>query len=152
MSEGPAPMPVDETPTCDPVLDRLFNVEGDLQVQAQRIAAVQGSISNIEKLLGKLYEAQGLEKPASISSVGGSVSRVRPAALPDFNGSCDKGQAFLNGCLFYFYAVSQQFPDKQARINWALTYFKSGRAATYANRILRTLPRCRFAGAVTVRG
>ena len=144
MFEGPPPMPVNDSPGAaglDPVMQRLFTVEGDLQAQAQTLATVQGSITNIEAMLGKLFEAQGLEKPASISSTGGGGSRVRPTAPPNFNGSREKGQAFLNGCLFYFYAVSQQFPDEQARINWALTYFKSRCTATYANRILRSQQR-----------
>ena len=53
------------------------------------------------------------------------------------DGRREKGQAFLNGCLFYFDAVGHHFPDEQAYINWALTYFKLGWAVTYANHILQ---------------
>ena len=129
MSKEFATIPVEEvsgTMAPDPAWQRLTVAEARLQMQVQQLVTVQGSINNIEAMLGKLYEAQGLDKPANVSNGEGGTGRIRPAAPPDFDGTHEKGQAFLNGCLFYFDAVGHQFPDEQAR-----------RVATHANRIMQ---------------
>ena len=106
-----APIVVDDLPGAgrpDPVWERIFQAEGDLQQQAQNLAAIQGSLNKLQETMTRLIEVQGVGKPANMiptetGVVGGGRSRVRPAAPPDFDGSREKGQAFLNDCLFYFY-------------------------------------------------
>ena len=66
------------------------------------------------------------------------TSRVRPASPSDFDGDRDRGRAFLNSCSIYFAICGDQFPNDQARIHWALSFFKSDRAARFANKILRS--------------
>ncbi|KIJ51637.1 hypothetical protein M422DRAFT_243941 [Sphaerobolus stellatus SS14] len=41
----------------------------------------------------------------------------------------------------YFSIAGRAFQDKQARISWALTFFKTGQAASFADQILRTQSR-----------
>ena len=61
------------------------------------------------------------------------------AAPPsDYDGSRKTGQAFLNSCYLYLKLSGRMFQDDQQRIHWALTYCKSGRAAKFADRILRS--------------
>ena len=60
------------------------------------------------------------------------------AALPaDYDGQRKTGQAFLNSCELYLQLAGHRFTDDQQRIHWALTFFKSGRAATFAHRTLQ---------------
>lgn len=59
-------------------------------------------------------------------------------ALPEpFNRDREKGQAFLNSCELYFRLQAGAFPDDQVRIHWVLMQMKSGRAAIFADRVIR---------------
>jgi hypothetical protein len=40
-------------------------------------------------------------------------------------------------CELYISLTQSDFVDKQVRIHWALSYFKGGHAASFAERILR---------------
>ncbi|KIJ24705.1 hypothetical protein M422DRAFT_274455 [Sphaerobolus stellatus SS14] len=64
--------------------------------------------------------------------------QMRPSNLLDFDGDRVKGQSFLNSCNLYFLIAGCAFHNEQARISWELTFFKSGQAASFADRILRT--------------
>jgi hypothetical protein len=78
--------------------------------------------------------------PFSPSPPSPSFAKLRPkAAAPDaFDGDRTKGRAFLTSCQLYLKLCDAEFRDDQARIHWVLSYMKSGRAATFANRTLRT--------------
>ncbi|KIJ34450.1 hypothetical protein M422DRAFT_263410 [Sphaerobolus stellatus SS14] len=67
--------------------------------------------------------------------------QVQPSNLSDFNGDHEKGQSFLNSCSLYFSIAGRTFQDEQACISWALTFFKAGQAASFADQILRTQSR-----------
>jgi hypothetical protein len=62
---------------------------------------------------------------------------ARPAAPPDFDGDRTKGMAFLNSCQTYIRLCPKEFPDDQAKIVWAMSYMKSGRAQKWTARIFR---------------
>jgi hypothetical protein len=62
---------------------------------------------------------------------------LKPGTPSDFNGDRTKGRAFLNTCQLYMSLCASEFADDQARIHWALSYMKEGRAATFADRTLR---------------
>jgi hypothetical protein len=64
-------------------------------------------------------------------------SRVKPGVPQDFDGNRESGQSFLTSCRLYISLSLDDFTDEQAQIHWALSYFKSGRAATFADRTLR---------------
>jgi hypothetical protein len=63
--------------------------------------------------------------------------RIKPANPDNINGNRSKRHAFLTSCELYLSLTGADYPDKQARIHWALSLFKSGRAATFAERIVR---------------
>ena len=65
------------------------------------------------------------------------LANVRPAILTDFDRDCGKGRAFFNMCCLYFMIVRDLFPNGQARIHWALSFFKSDHAAHFTNKVLR---------------
>jgi hypothetical protein len=60
------------------------------------------------------------------------------AAIPEsFNRDRKKEQAFLTSCQLYMNLRCTEFTDEQDQIQWVLSYMKSGRAATFAQRTLR---------------
>ena len=56
---------------------------------------------------------------------------------PDFSREHHNGCAFLNSCSLYICLVPEQFHDEEERILWALTFFKSGRAAKWSENMFR---------------
>jgi hypothetical protein len=46
------------------------------------------------------------------------------------------GWSFLTSCCLYISLSINDFAEEQAQIHWALSYFKSGRAATFADHTL----------------
>lgn len=63
-------------------------------------------------------------------------NRIKPGTPPDFDGDREKGRAFLNSCRLYIRLCATEFADEQAKIHWVLSYMKSGRASTFADRAL----------------
>jgi hypothetical protein len=63
--------------------------------------------------------------------------RIQLANPDNFDGNRSKGRAFLTSCELYLLLTGADYPDKQARIHWALLFFKSRRAATFAKHIVR---------------
>jgi hypothetical protein len=60
------------------------------------------------------------------------------AATPDaFDGDRTKGRNFLTTCQLYLSLRQSEFSNDQQRIHWMLSYMKSGRAATFAQSLLR---------------
>jgi len=54
---------------------------------------------------------------------------------PDFSGKYHNSRVFLNFCSLYIRLALEQFYDKEERILWALTFFKSGRAAKWSKNV-----------------
>ena len=62
-------------------------------------------------------------------------TQIKPGLPPAYDGDRATGRAFLTSILLYVSLTGDNLQDEQARIHWALSYFKSGRAATFAERI-----------------
>ena len=56
---------------------------------------------------------------------------------PDFGREHHNSCAFLNSCSLYIRLALEQFHDEEERILWALTFFKSGRAAKWSENVFR---------------
>jgi hypothetical protein len=63
-------------------------------------------------------------------------SRVKPGIPSNFDGDRAQGRAFLTSCELYISFTPSDFVDEQVRIQWALSYFKGGCVASFAERIL----------------
>jgi hypothetical protein len=74
-----------------------------------------------------------LSQPRSVSH----SPRIKPASPDNFDSDRSKGRAFLTSCELYLSLAGPDYPDEQARIHWALLFFKSGRAVTFSERIVR---------------
>ena len=66
-----------------------------------------------------------------------TARRMRPklSCPPDFGGEHYNGRAFLNSCSLYIHLAPEQFHNEEERILWALTFFKSGRAAKWSENV-----------------
>ena len=60
-----------------------------------------------------------------------------PALPSEFDGDRTKGLAFLTSCQIYIRLCPDNFSDEQAKIVWAMSYMKSGRAARWAARVFK---------------
>jgi hypothetical protein len=63
-------------------------------------------------------------------------SRVKLGIPSHFDGDRVQGHTFLTSCELYISLTQSDSIDKQVHIHWALLYFKGGRAASFAERIL----------------
>jgi len=63
--------------------------------------------------------------------------RPKLSCPPDFGGERHNGRAFLNSCSLYIRLAPEQFHDEEERVLWALTFFKSGRAAKWSENVFR---------------
>ena len=62
--------------------------------------------------------------------------KIKLATSVDFNGDHEKGQVFLNSCNICFAICGDLFPNWQAWIHWALSFFKANRAAHFLDKVL----------------
>jgi hypothetical protein len=63
--------------------------------------------------------------------------RIKLANPDNFDSDRSKGCAFLTSCELYLSLTGVDYPDEQARIHWALSFFKSGHTVTFAECIVR---------------
>jgi hypothetical protein len=75
---------------------------------------------------------RGVLHPSQPRSVSHSP-RIKPVTPDNFDGDRSKGHALLTSCELYLSLTGPDYPDEQSRIHWALSFFKSGRAANLPN-------------------
>jgi hypothetical protein len=97
--------------------------------------------SNIHARVPKTDETQTTRQTAPTPAP--ARNRIKPGTPPDFDGNREKGRAFLNSCRLYITLCASEFADDQAKIHWVLSYMKSGRASSFADRTLRYEDRMR---------
>jgi len=82
-----------------------------------------------------------LSVPSSLVSPSSApmARRIRPKlSCPlDFGRERHNSRAFLNSCSLYIHLALEQFHNEEERILWALTFFKSGRAAKWSENVFR---------------
>src|SRR3981189_3634652 len=128
--------PTLETDAMD--AERLQNIEEGLrqQVAANRstqemLARLFDKFNNLE--LPNLPISQPIIAPPNLITHAAPPhrSRVKPGAPQNFDGDREGGRSFLTSCQLYISLSIDNIADDQAQIHWALSYFKSGRAATH---------------------
>jgi hypothetical protein len=124
--------------------ERLQNIEEGLrqQVEANRstqemLARLFNKFNNLE--LPNLTISQPIIAPPNLIAHAAPLhrSRVKPGVPQNFNGDREGGRSFLTSCQLYISLSIDDFAEEQAQIHWALSYFKGGRTATFADRTLR---------------
>jgi hypothetical protein len=157
------PYPVNmsgESETSQPALatvasveDALHTIREDARTQREQSEELWRALGGIQRTLDRLTSLiADVPDPVTVAST--TTDRVRTSAVPsttatttsnrlkpgvpvDFDGDRMKGRSFLNSCLLYINLCKAEFKDDQAIIMWILSYMKSGRAASFADRALR---------------
>jgi hypothetical protein len=120
--------------------ERLQNIEEGLrqQVAANRstqemLVPLFDKFNNLE--LPNLTTSQPIIAPPNLITQAAPPHRlcVKPGVPQNFDGDCEGGHSFLTSCRLYISLSIDDFTDEQAQIHWALSYFKSDRAATFAD-------------------
>jgi hypothetical protein len=130
-------------------------LENELLAQRNVTNTMQDTLNHIMQRLNELGAVQQLQQipqhapampqpapqppqPPPQPVAAPQRNRLKPAVPQDFDGDRKKGRAFLNSCTLYMQLCANEFADDQAKIHWALTYMKSGRASAFANRVIRS--------------
>jgi Retrotransposon gag protein/Zinc knuckle len=119
---------------------RLLNLElGQMNIQTQldNIIAALGARNNDLNPPAENTATSVAPAPPSAAIADPFRSRIKPAAPSEFDGDRTKGRAFYNSCTLYIKLRASEFPNDDAKINWVVSYMKNGRAATWADRLIR---------------
>jgi hypothetical protein len=133
--------------------ERLQNLEERLREQAEAARATNELITQLFSMMRTRNVAtppsplvslpslatstgKGVLHPSQQRSVSHSL-RIKPATPDNFDGDRSKGRAFLTSCELYLSLTGPDYPDEQSCIHWALSFFKSGRAVTFAECTVR---------------
>jgi hypothetical protein len=127
---------------ADPV-QRLETLEQGATQQQTFNRDVKQSLEDIIKKLSEinLQPPPPPPKPPTPTAASHSQSptvqgRLKPSPPTDFDGNRAKGRAFMNQCELYFTLRPSDFPNDETKVNWVLSFMKSGRAATFADRVI----------------
>jgi hypothetical protein len=74
--------------------------------------------------------------PVTKAATSALSSKLKPSPPADFDGSRTKGRAFMNQCELYFTLRPTDFLTDEMKVNWVLSFMKSGRAANFADRVI----------------
>lgn len=127
--------------------DRLASIEHGLERQREVSEATNDMIKQLFARLNEIDATSPRPPPHHIAEIAALPSaspaspprsRLKPGVPTDFDGDRTKGRAFLNSCELYMHLCAAEFGDDQAKIHWVLSYMKIDRAATFADRVLRS--------------
>jgi nucleotide-binding universal stress UspA family protein len=114
---------------------RLETLEEEFaQLKAQNMTIMTQQAQILQKLGGTV---PALTSPTVTPISGASDSKLKPAPPNEFDGSRSKGRAFLTSCDLYVSLVPHQFANDEKAVLWAISYMKTGRAALFAQRVIR---------------
>jgi hypothetical protein len=129
-------------------MERIQRLEAYMAEQAAYNDGIRASLDGIFAKLNNLAlpEAPRMTEspivpPEIITESSNHVhpakdSKLKPSPLMDYDGDRAKGQTFLNQCELYFSLRPSDFDNDLIRINWTLSFMKSGRAAAFADRLI----------------
>jgi hypothetical protein len=126
--------------------DMEYSLTDQVLLLSNRVKTTEEKHDQILHLLRELKNASTATppspsfplRPASFATATPSP-QLRPNVAPPetFDGDRSKGRAFLTSIALYLSLRGSEFANDQDRIKWVLSYMKSGRAATFAQRTMR---------------
>jgi hypothetical protein len=123
--------------------ERFQQMEKRLNEQAEATRAMNETLNKFITIMSNIEAAKVVAPPPSVSPQLVTTplqvlqpSRVKPGVPSNFDGDRVQGRAFLTSCELYISLTTSDFVDEQVRIHWALSYFKGGRVASFAEHIL----------------
>jgi hypothetical protein len=124
--------------------ERFQQMEKRLNEQAEATRAMNETLNKFLAVMANQEATRNVAPPPPASSPpvttplkASHPSRVNPGAPSNFDGDRVQGHAFLTSCELYILLSQSDFVEDQVRIHWALSYFKGGCAATFAERVIR---------------
>jgi len=117
-------------------------MEGErLATLEQALAELQAKDANtqhkLDILISHIPQSENPIPSTQITSVTPKAHGLKPALPSEFDGDRTKGMAFLNSCQVYIRLCPNSFMDEQAKIVWAMSYMKAGRAAKWSACVFR---------------
>jgi hypothetical protein len=123
---------------------RFQQMEKRLNKQAEATRAMNKTLNKFLAVMVNQEVARNVAPPPPASPPPVTTplkvshpSRVNLGAPSNFDGDRVQGRAFLTSCELYISLSQSDFVKDQVRIHWALSYFKGGRAATFAERVIQ---------------
>jgi hypothetical protein len=123
--------------------ERFQQMEKRLNEQAEATHAMNKTLNKFLAAIANQEAARNVAPPPPASPPpvttplkASHPSRVNPGAPSNFDGDRAQGCAFLTSCELYISLSQSDFVEDQVRIHWALSYFKGGRAVTFAEHII----------------
>jgi hypothetical protein len=124
--------------------ERFHQMEKRLNEQAEATRAMNETLNKFLAVMANQEAARNVAPPPPVPTPlvttplqVSQPSRVKPGVPSHFDGDRAQGHAFLTSCELYISLTQSDFVDEQVRIHWALSYFKGGHAASFAERILQ---------------
>jgi len=117
-------------------------MEGErLTTLEQALAELQAKDANtqhkLDILISHIPQSKNPIPSTQITPITLKAHGLKLALLSEFDGDRTKGMAFLNSCQVYICLCPNSFTDKQAKIVWAMSYMKAGRAAKWSVRVFQ---------------
>jgi hypothetical protein len=123
--------------------ERFQQMEKRLNEQAEATRAMNETLNKFLAVIANQEVARNIAPPPPASPPPVTTplrvlhySRVNPSAPSNVDGDRVQGCAFLTSCELYISLSQSDFIEDQVRIHWALSHFKGGRAANFAERII----------------
>jgi hypothetical protein len=124
--------------------ERFQQMEKRLNEQAEATRAMNKTLNRFLVVMANQEAARNVAPPppASLPPVttplkASHPSRVNLGAPSNFDADRVQGRVFLTSCKLCILLSQSDFVEDQVCIHWALSYFKGGRAATFAEHIIR---------------
>jgi hypothetical protein len=119
-------------------------MEKRLNEQAEATRAMNETLNKFVAVMANQEVARNIAPPPPASPPpvttplkASQPSRVNLGAPSNFDGDRVQGHVFLTSCELYISLSQSDFVEDQVHIHWALSYFKGGRAATFAEHIIQ---------------
>jgi hypothetical protein len=123
--------------------ERFQQMEKRLNEQVEATQAMNETLNKFIAVMANQEVARNIAPPPPVSPPfvpttmqASHPCRVKPGIPSHFDRDRVQGCAFLTSCELYISLTQLDFVNNQVRIHWALSYFKGGHAASFAERIL----------------
>jgi hypothetical protein len=123
--------------------ERFQQIEKRLNEQAEATRAINETLNKFLTVMSNIEAVKSIAPPPLVSPPLVTTtlqalqpSRVKLGVPSNFDGDRAQGHASNTSCELYISLTASDFINEQMHIQWALSYFKGGRAVSFAERIL----------------
>jgi hypothetical protein len=123
--------------------ERFQQMENRLNEQGEATQAMNKTLNKFIAIMGNQEAARNIAPPPLVllplvttTLQASQPSRVKPGVPSNFDGDRAQGHTLITSCKLYISLTALEFVNKQVCIHWALSNFKGGRVASFAEHIL----------------